>query len=42
VFESDMDLYWFMRHILCEPGRLHSNTNRNLFPPRFVHCLCFI
>ena len=35
VFTSDMDLYWFIRHLLCTPTRLHSQTSRNLFPPRY-------
>ena len=38
VFESDMDLYWCMRHLLCPPAKLYSQTSRNLFPPSF--CLC--
>ena len=35
VFESDMDLYWCMRHLLCPPAKLYSQTSRNLFPPRY-------
>ena len=46
VFETDMDMYWFMRHVLCAPDKLHSQTSRNLFPPRYTctcfHCLWFI
>lgn len=34
ALETDMDLYWFMRHMLCAPSKLHSNTSRNFFPPR--------
>ena len=33
VFTSDMDLYWFTRHMMCTPSKLHSKTSRNLFPP---------
>jgi hypothetical protein len=35
VIDGDMDLYWFMRHILCKPSKLHSTASRNFFPPRF-------
>ena len=34
VLTSDLDLYWFMRHMMCTPSKLHSKTSRNLFPPR--------
>ena len=33
VFESDLDLHWCMRHLLCSPSKLYSQTSRNLFPP---------
>ena len=36
VFTFDMDSYWFMRHVLCTPSKLHSQTSRNLFPPRYI------
>ena len=26
VFESDMDLHWCMRHLLCSPSKLYSQT----------------
>ena len=47
VFTDDMDFYWFMRHMLCVPGKLHSQTSRNLFKPRYAlrysHCyLCYL
>ena len=41
VFETDMDMYWFMRHVLCAPDKLHSQTSRNLFPPRYNIPLLF-
>ena len=28
-----MDLYWCMRHLLCPPAKLYSQSSRNLFPP---------
>ena len=42
VFSSDMYLYWFMRHVLCTPSKLHSQTSRNLFPPRCLTFTCFL
>ena len=40
VFDSEMDLYWCMRHMLCKPSKLHSKTAQNLFPPRYVSIVC--
>ena len=40
VFDSEMDLYWCMRHMLCKPSKLHSKTARNLFLPRYVSIVC--
>ena len=28
-----LDLHWCMRHLLCSPSKLYSQTSRNLFPP---------
>ena len=42
VFTSDMDLYWFMRHMMCTPSKLHSKTSRNLFPPRCIPFTYFL
>ena len=37
VFDSDMDLYWCMRHMLCAPSQLQTHSTRNVFPPRCDH-----
>ena len=42
VFTSDMDLYWFTRHMMCTPSKLHSKTSRNLFPPRCIPFIYFL
>ena len=42
VFTSDMDLYWFTRHMMCTPSKLHSKTSRNLFPPRCIPFTYFL
>ena len=36
IFNDDMDFYWYMRHLLCVPTKLHSMTSRNLFKPRYM------
>ena len=36
IFNDDMDFYWYMRHLLCVPTKLHSMTSRNVFKPRYM------
>jgi hypothetical protein len=36
ILSKEMDLYWFMHHLLCTPMKLHSGTSHNLFQPRYT------
>ena len=42
VFESEMDLYWCMRHPLCGPSKLYSQISRNLLTPTICALLSLV